>query len=258
MSAQDSDWSEFRPLKRGFSKFIESTICAALGGTHYRDRISQSIHPIKDPAVQALSTRYFSALSFINTVDDELDKWKVSLPRAAEGLSTSARAWADHFGDDPPSEVTAFSQLAANIPALLTATVDVDLIPYVTNLLEGLKTDLLALDGLRTEAIRLEFKLENGKGDAAEAAAARTAFQERLDAYMVTFEEKRRALARKVWDSKNSIVETLFPDGGGAMEPIPVQLDFRAIDGILREAKPTDSPRPSLDREEDGAKDQQP
>jgi hypothetical protein len=109
----------------------------------------------------------------------------------------------------------------AGVPALLSATIEADLIPYANNVLEELKADLLALDGFRKDAIRLQSKLENGKGDASEAAVARIAFQERLDAYLPAFEERRRALARKVWDSKKSIVETLCPDDDSPREPIP-------------------------------------
>jgi hypothetical protein len=251
MSLAEAEWSELHPIKRGIGKFIESTIYSALGGVHYRNKLSQYLYPIKDPVLQALSARYFSALSVINTVDESLDKWNFSLSRSANRISASARTGVDYFGDDAPVETTVLSQFLAGVPALLTATIEADLIPYATNLLEELKTDLLALDGLRKDATQLQSKLENGKGDAAEAGAARVAFEERLDAYLLAFEEKRRALARKVWDSKNSIMETLCPDGDSPQEPVPVQANFDTLDAILREAKPVESPRPSLDTEED-------
>jgi hypothetical protein len=58
------------------------------------------------PSVAFITARYFPALSLINTVDDKLDKWNVSLSRSAKRTSASDRAAVDYVGDDAPVETT--------------------------------------------------------------------------------------------------------------------------------------------------------
>lgn len=232
----------------------------AAAGVGLGKRTERALFPIRDPEILGASDEFFACLAVFTPVSDRLDSWQKGISALAGELGANAETWGNLFAAEPAfaAAAPAFSETAIAVARAREALSAVDLARFRAEIVAPMKGELARIDGLRSRALRLQYKVEQLEG--LEADGGFKKFADKANLQCLENARAALAVAKPVFLQAVAELREKFAGGRAAaltefeairegiiagvgelvsMEmPPAAPIDFGEIDGVFAAAKP--------------------
>jgi hypothetical protein len=122
----------------------------------------QTMFPIRDSDLLRATDDYFAALGIFTQVSDQIDAWEKNLTSLSTSLGGNVQSWKSLIGNDPRlgTLLAAFSTQVSGLGSRIEPLVKVEIPRFRIKFLPSVKAELAHIDSLRSQARRLQYKVE--------------------------------------------------------------------------------------------------